>query len=97
MAKFDAKLSDVVSSYLTETLGNDIDLGAQGPYLFPHAGAAQGRVDAGDRRGCLSCRRACIHPNSFKLARLSWKWSSVGGAAKTQEAVWFHRTCDPRF
>jgi len=34
MAKFDAKLSDVVSSYLTETLGNDIDLGAQGPYLF---------------------------------------------------------------
>jgi hypothetical protein len=34
LSKFDAKLSDVVSSYLTETLGNDIDLGSQGPYLF---------------------------------------------------------------
>ena len=34
MAKFDAKLSDVVSSYLTETLGNDVDLGAQSRYLF---------------------------------------------------------------
>ena len=34
MAKFDVKLADVVSNYLTETLGNDVDLGAQGPYLF---------------------------------------------------------------
>jgi DNA anti-recombination protein RmuC len=34
IAKFDAKVSDVVSNYLTETLGNDVDLGAQGPYLF---------------------------------------------------------------
>ena len=34
IAQFDNKVSDVVSQYLTETLGNDVDLGAQGPYLF---------------------------------------------------------------
>jgi hypothetical protein len=34
VATFDAKLSDVVSNYLIETLGSDVDLGAQGPYLF---------------------------------------------------------------
>ena len=34
IAKFDAKLSDVISNYLMETLGNAVDLGAQGPYLF---------------------------------------------------------------
>ena len=34
MTQFEDKLSDLVASYLTETLGNDIDLGAQAPYLF---------------------------------------------------------------
>lgn len=32
--KFEAKISDVVSAYLVESLGNDVDLGAQSQYLF---------------------------------------------------------------
>lgn len=32
--ELDARLNDVVSSYLTETLGNNVDLGAQTTYIF---------------------------------------------------------------
>ncbi|HSX48331.1 MAG TPA: hypothetical protein VLF41_02410 [Candidatus Nanoarchaeia archaeon] len=32
--KFENKISDVVSAYLVESLGNDVDLGAQSQYLF---------------------------------------------------------------
>ena len=32
--ELDARLNDVVSSYLTETLGNNVDLGAQTAYIF---------------------------------------------------------------
>jgi DNA anti-recombination protein RmuC len=34
VTRFDTRLADLVSNYLMETLGNDVDLGAQGPYLF---------------------------------------------------------------
>lgn len=33
-AKLDAKLNDVVASYLQESLGNQVDLGAEAPYIF---------------------------------------------------------------
>lgn len=34
VAALDTKLSDAVSAFLTETLGNEVDLGAQTPYLL---------------------------------------------------------------
>ncbi len=33
-AQLDTKLADIVSAYLVESLGNKVDLGAQGQYLF---------------------------------------------------------------
>jgi len=34
LAKFNDRINDVVSSYLSETLGNRVDLGSQMPYIF---------------------------------------------------------------
>lgn len=34
MENFDQRINDVVASYLAETLGNQVDLGAQGPYIM---------------------------------------------------------------
>lgn len=34
LAKFNERINDVVSSYLAETLGNRVDLGAQTPYIL---------------------------------------------------------------
>ena len=34
LAKFNERINNVVSSYLSETLGNRVDLGAQMPYIF---------------------------------------------------------------
>jgi DNA anti-recombination protein RmuC len=34
LAKFNERINDVVSSYLSETLGNRVDLGSQMPYIF---------------------------------------------------------------
>lgn len=34
MGQFNARISDVVSSYLAESLGNEVDLGAQGAYIL---------------------------------------------------------------
>lgn len=33
IASLDSKLTDTISAFLTETLGKEVDLGAQGPYL----------------------------------------------------------------
>lgn len=34
LAKLDAKFADVITAFLIESLGNDIDLGAQSAYIF---------------------------------------------------------------
>ncbi len=34
MDQFNTRLNDVVSSYLTECLGSQVDLGAQSTYIF---------------------------------------------------------------
>jgi hypothetical protein len=33
IAALDSRLTDTISAFLTETLGNEVDLGAQAPYL----------------------------------------------------------------
>jgi DNA anti-recombination protein RmuC len=34
MNEFNAKLNDVVASYIVESLGNQVDIGAEAPYVF---------------------------------------------------------------
>jgi F0F1-type ATP synthase membrane subunit b/b' len=34
VAKFEARMAEVIAAYLTEVLGNEVDLGAQSQYLF---------------------------------------------------------------